>query len=421
MKENHPTQDIKETLSNRLAGKTIVMALCGSVGVVKAPELARLLIRHGARVIPVMSEAARKLIHPDLIHWATGEKVILELNGEVDHVKYCGNCQTKADLFLVYPATANSLSKIACGIDDTVVTTFATTAIGERIPTIIVPAMHLPMYHHPAIQKNIDQLKSYGITVVEPLIEEGKAKIAAIEDLLELVCQKITKKNTCSSPATKELQGKRIIITGGRTIESIDPFRIITNRSSGKMASALATEAIKRGAEVILITGAHNTLYPSEAKIIEVESTQEMAKEIKKALKAPTDWLFSAAAVADWKAKTISSQKISTDHPKLQLTLVPTVKIIDQVKKWNPDCKLVAFRALNSAEENQMIANATNRMQKADADFICLNAIDRKGEGFGSNFNSFFLISKEGTIEKVEHQSKESCAKAIFNFILAKK
>lgn len=414
MINEHPTKDIQETLSNRLSGKTVIMALCGSVGIIKAPELARLLIRHGARVIPVMSKSAAKLLHPHLIEWATGEKAIVELNGEISHVKYCGNTATKADLFLVYPATANSLSKIACGIDDTVVTTFATTAIGEKIPTIIVPAMHQPMYTHPAIQKNIATLESYGITVIQPRLEEGKAKIQSVEMIFDQINAILN-----GSLQEKLLEGKRIVITGGRTCEPIDPFRIITNRSSGKMAKALAEEALSRKAEVVIISGAYNTTYPAGAKLIKVESTQEMAEAIKEAVKEPTDWLFSAAAVADWQVQNFSKEKISTAHKKLEITLIPTVKIIDQIKKWNADLKLVAFRALNEKTESQMLEDATQRMLQANADFICLNTIDKKEEGFESDFNSFSLIAQNGKIEKVGHQTKRACAKAIFNFILA--
>ncbi|MDX1799051.1 MAG: flavoprotein, partial [Candidatus Lokiarchaeia archaeon] len=174
----HPSEEIKGIKSNLLKNKTIILAVTGSIASVEDVKLSRELIRHGAEVIPIMSNSATKIIHPYSLEFATGNKPILELTGKTEHVFYCGKVKKHADLLLISPCTANTISKIAHGIDDNVVTTFATTAIGSNIPIIIVPAMHISMYNHKIVQDNINLLKKNGITFIEPIITSNKAKIA---------------------------------------------------------------------------------------------------------------------------------------------------------------------------------------------------------------------------------------------------
>ncbi len=164
----HPSKDIIGTYSNRLKGKTICVCITGSVAAVNTPSLCRELMRHGAEVLPVMPEAATKLIHPDLLHWSPGNEVVLELTGAIEHIAIAGERPKeygKADLILIAPSTANTISKIACGIDDTPVTTIATTAFGSGTPIIIVPAMHESMYRHPILEENIKKLQNYGVDI----------------------------------------------------------------------------------------------------------------------------------------------------------------------------------------------------------------------------------------------------------------
>jgi phosphopantothenoylcysteine decarboxylase/phosphopantothenate--cysteine ligase len=174
----HPSADIRSTLGTELEGKTIVLGVTGSVAAVKAPDLARLLLRHGADVRPVMSRAATELIHPNLMEWATGHRPITELTGAIEHVDLVGNVPVHADLLLIAPATANTIGKMAAGIDDGPVTTFFTTAFGEGVPVVVVPAMHGPMYDHPFVADNLAKLERAGVRVLLPRLEEGKAKIA---------------------------------------------------------------------------------------------------------------------------------------------------------------------------------------------------------------------------------------------------
>ncbi|MCG7854189.1 MAG: DNA/pantothenate metabolism flavoprotein, partial [Methanosarcinaceae archaeon] len=180
---SHPTLWIHGQKSASLKDRTIVLAVTGSIAAVRVIELARELIRNGADVYAVTTSAAERIIHPDALHYATGHDVITELTGKVEHVEFCG-LKGLADLLLIAPATANTIGKIAHGIDDTPVTTFATTAIGSNIPVIVVPAMHESMYNHPAVTDNIAKLRSWGIRFIDPRLEEGVAKIASNDNIL---------------------------------------------------------------------------------------------------------------------------------------------------------------------------------------------------------------------------------------------
>lgn len=422
MLKDHPTEDIQCQLSSRLKGKKIVLGISGSVAAVRCCDLARLLIRHGADVIPVMSEAACKIIHPELMEWSTGNETITALSGKVEHVMHCGNVPNKADLLLIYPSTANTLSKIACGIDDSPVTTFATTAIGEGIPVLVVPAMHLPMYHHPAVKRNMKQLEADGIQLVSPHISEGKAKAAGPEEVLDAVFKLFSEiQSDLESGPTIEglLTGRKVVITGGRTVEPIDPFRVITNRSSGKMAAALARAAINAGADVTLITGAHNVSYPQEASIIETETTRQMLDAVEKSLKpyqsggnhSEDQPLFiGCAAVSDWMPEAVSDKKIPTSGGKLELTLIPTPKIIDRVRELAPGATLVAFRALSSLNDKEMIQNGFQRLQQAGADLICVNDVGRPDSGFDSDNNRILLVDSEQNSSVIGPSPKSDCA-----------
>lgn len=410
MIKDHPSIDIQGTLSNILKDKKIILAISGSVAAVNSSELARKLIRHGAEVIPVMSSAACSLIHPDLMEWATGNKTITHLTGSVEHVMHAGNVKSKADLMLIYPSTANTLSKIANGIDDTPVTTFATTAIGEGIPIILVPAMHLPMYHHPAVCRNMEQLKKDGIQLIDPTLCEGKAKAATVDTVVETVLSRLSNK--------RRFNKKRVLITSGRTIEEIDQFRIISNRSSGKMGAELAKAALIEGAEVTLVTGAHRVTYPHQTNIIAVESCEEMKDAVEAELsKHSYDIMLAAAAVSDWRPETKSDGKISTDQSSFTLKLIPTPKIIDTVKEISPETFLTAFRAIPADDIHKMRENGYKRLLKANADLIAINPIGEVDTGFESDLNRFELVTKNKQHMTIKKMSKAECALQIVDFI----
>jgi len=221
---SHPAEDIKGARSSILKGKRIVLGITGSIAAVECVKLIRELIRHSAEVIPVMSPEAERIVHPNAIHFAAGRPPITKLTGEVEHVQYCGNRKKKADLLLIAPATANTISKIAVGIDDTPVTTFATTALGSGIPVMISPAMHGSMIKHSIIQENIEKLKSIGVEFIAPREEENKAKIANNDMIVTSVIRRLHKNDMVDS---------RVLIISGSTVEHIDDMRVITNTGTG--------------------------------------------------------------------------------------------------------------------------------------------------------------------------------------------
>ena len=407
----HPSQDIISSSSSELAGKKIVLCLTGSVAVLKTIELARLLMRDGAQVIPVLTESAIKLIGPDLVHWATGNKPVLEITGNIEHVEHAGNVKEKADLILVAPCTANTIGKIASGIDDTCVTTFVTTAVGEKIPVLIVPAMHLPMYDNPIVLENIKKLESIGIKFCFPNLEEGKAKFPEFNKIQASIQSVFNHK--------KILQNKKILITAGRTVEYIDPVRVITNNSTGKMGIALAGKARDFGAEVCVVYGKGSAIVPENIKVIKTDTADQMKNAVEKELSTSKyDIMIAAAAVGDWMPKTFTREKISTHHnSELNLELVPTPKIIDNVKSISPETFLVAFRALHALEEKELLDNAARRMQKARADMICVNDVSKKDTGFEKDTNEIYIITKNQEITHLPLNTKLNIAESILRRI----
>jgi phosphopantothenoylcysteine decarboxylase/phosphopantothenate--cysteine ligase len=407
----HPSKDILGTISEKLKRKRILLCITGSVAAVQCPEIARALMRHGAEVFVVMSPMAQKIIHPYLMEWATGNAVVTELTGKIEHVALAGAREERVDLVLVAPATANTISKIACGIDDTTVTSVVSTAFGSGVPVIIVPAMHESMYKHPILDENISKLKALDIEFVGPRIEEGKAKIAKTREIVDAVIRKLTIK--------KDFFGTKMLITAGPTVEYIDPIRIITNKSSGKMGVAIAEEALCRGANVTLVYGLGTASPPSGVKLISVETTEEMYRAVTSELEAQKyDLVVAVAAAADWTPVKAYSRKISTHKThSLNLKLKPTQKIINSIKKLNPETFLVAFRAEYNLTKEELIESAYKRMQKADADLIVVNDVSKRGVGFRTDTNEVFIVDRDKNVVHVPLTSKQEVAKKILDVV----
>jgi phosphopantothenoylcysteine decarboxylase/phosphopantothenate--cysteine ligase len=411
MLADHPSKDIKGTKGKELTNKRVVLCITGSVAAAECPDIARVLMRHGADVYPVMSPMSQKIIHPYLMEWATGNCVIVELTGRIEHVALAGDHTQRSDLILVAPATANTISKIACGVDDTTVTSIVSTAFGSGIPIIIVPAMHESMYRHPVLIENIKKLKTLGVGFVGPRIEEGKAKIARTTEIVDAVIQRVS--------VTRDFAGSKVLITAGPTVEPIDPVRVLTNRSSGKMGVALAEEALSRGAEVTLVYGLGTATPSAGAKVIQVETTNQMHDAVASELKARKyDVVIAAAAAADWELEKPYSHKISTHRLKeLELKLKPTRKIIDSVKKISPRAFLVAFRAEYKLPKQDLIDSAHSRLLEANADLIVVNDVSKKGAGFATETNEVFIVDKEKAVVHVPLTSKREVAARILDVV----
>ncbi len=411
---SHPSKDIVGTIGEELKEKKIVLCITGSVAAVRCSDIARHLMRHGAEVFTVMSEMARKFVHPYLMEWATGNPVVTELTGKIEHVALAGEHPDKADLILVAPATANTISKIACGIDDTPVTSVVSTAFGSEIPIIVVPAMHESMYRHPIVAENTEKLKAFGVELVGPRIEEEKAKIAETEEILEAVINRLTMK--------KDMAGMRILITAGPTFEHIDPVRVITNKSSGKMGVALARETLNRGADVTLVYGPGKAVPPSDAKVIRVETTEEMHKAVVSELKSEKyDVAVAAAAAADWRPEKSFDYKVSTSSvSELSVKFKPTAKIIDAVRKVCPDIFLVPFKAEHSLSDEELVERGYKRLVEAEADLIVVNDVGRERAGFEVDTNEAFIVDKEKKVVHVPLTTKREVARRIFDVITEK-
>lgn len=371
-------------------------------------------MRHGAEVYTVMSPMAQKIIHPYLMEWATGNHVVTELTGKIEHVMLAGEFPDKADLVLVAPATANTISKIACGIDDTPVTTLVSTAFGSKIPITVVPAMHESMYRHPVVTENVRKLQSLGVEFIGPRVEEGKAKIAETSEIVDAVIGRLTVK--------KDLAGKKVMVTAGPTLEYIDPVRVIMNKSSGKMGVAIVEEALSRGAGVTLIYGPGAAIPPGGAEKISVETTQDMYEAVVSELKSRKyDIVIAAAAAADWAPEKKYEYKVPTrTHTKLTVRLKPTPKIIDAVKKVSPDTFLVTFRAEYKLSDDELVQSAYERLKEAESDLIVANDIGRKGVGFGHDTNEVFIVDADRKVVHVPVATKSKVAKRIFDVIVDK-
>jgi phosphopantothenoylcysteine decarboxylase/phosphopantothenate--cysteine ligase len=381
----------------------IVLCVTGSIAAIESVKLARELRRQGADVKCFMSDDACKIIHPNAMEFATGDKVVLELGGDIEHVKYA-----QADLILVAPATANLISKFAYKIADNPISTLLLTAFGYSTPIIFVPSMHDSMYT--AVGDNIKKVKDEGIVLVEPKKEEGKAKFPNINDIT-LQCLRET--------SDGKLTGKRVIVSGGGTYEEIDSIRGITNRSSGKMGLEIAKEAFIQGADVTFVTGRVEIHIPKLFKRVRVESTEEMRNELVKLL-PENDVFVSAAAVSDFTVERISGvsrDKISSEED-FNLHLTPVSKIINIVKDINPEIFLVGFKAEYNVSEDELISSARKRMKTSKADLMVANDVSSVDAGFGSDKNQVLLVDDRSIA--VPLTSKTEIARKIISKIVEK-
>ena len=418
MKNNnfqHPSKDIVESKGTILRGKTICMCLTGSVAIITSPIVARELMRLGAEVICVMSKAATELINPALMEWATGNKVITNLTGAVEHIYLAGDrpkSVSKADIILICPATANTISKIASGIDDTPVTTVATTAFGSSIPIVIVPAMHESMYKHPILKENENKLREFGIDILRPRISEGKAKIARIDDIIDRVIDILVSK--------KDFEGKKVLVTAGPTREAIDSVRFVSNKSSGKMGIEIAKESAARGAEVVLIAGECRAKLPEYIETIHVISTDDFIKAVKDEISYKNyDFFISAAAISDYKPIECIEGKISSDNvEEIHLNMKLTPKIINVARKKDYNLFIVAFKAETNVSRTDLINKAYDRLVKSELDLIVANDIGREDIGFDSKYNEVYIIDKKKHITHVERNTKRYIASKILDVAL---
>ncbi len=340
-----------------LEGRNVVVGVCGSIAAVRCVELIHELRRMGASVRVVASPASTGIINPQSLAFAAGSPVIDSLTGSVEHVDLCGS-DGWGDVLLLAPATANTIGKMAAAIDDTPVTTCATTALGASMPVVIAPAMHEPMWDHPGVLRAIEDLEEWGVAFVPPRIEEGKAKIAENDAIATAVARAVT---------TQSLAGTSIVVTSGPTTEAIDSVRILTNRSSGRMGRAVARACFVRGASVTLLHDGPDVHY---ATVERVKTGEEMRERAVKHTRT-ADALVSAAAIGDFTVGQIDGKLDSSESHTI--TLEPAPKLLDIVRENRPELPIVGFKAEVGANDEALTAAARSQIDRMEAMFVVAN------------------------------------------------
>ena len=399
------------SISSLLNKKKIILGITGSIAAYKAAGICSKLVKSGAVVYPVMSPNALYFINPITFSAISAKKTIVEQYVNEKKIQHI-SLSHSVDLIIIAPATANTISKLACGICDNFLTT---AVIASYCPVIVAPAMNESMYLNQAVQDNIEKLEKTGkYFFVEPVKgslacgEEGMGKLASEDTIIEKASMLVKYSN--------DLSGKKIIITSGGTREYIDSVRFISNRSSGKMGYELAEEAYFRGAQsVTLITTNKNTIKPHGIETIIVEDTSGMKEEILKRFNQ-SDITIMAAAISDIIPENKFNYKLKKNDDIIsKLKFKENINILKMLSELkNKKQVLVGF----SAESGENIENSKSKISDKNIDMIVLNDISRHDIGFESNFNEVFLIHKNGDFRKLEKNSKRIIARQIFDEIL---
>ncbi len=386
--------------------KNIVVGVSGGIAAYKACDVVSKLKKQGFKIDVIMTKNAQEFVSPLTFQTLSNQKVVTDMfetpsDWNVEHIELA----KKADVFVIVPATANIIGKIANGIADDMITT---TIMATEAKKVIVPAMNTKMYHNPFVQENILKLKRHGYYFIEPVSgllacgDTGKGKMEDPTVIVEELC--------LIANQTKEMAGCKVTVTAGATTEDIDPVRYLTNRSTGKMGYAIAEQAILKGATVVLISGKTNLKPPRGlSKFIEVRSAEEMYQEVKREF-FDTDILIKAAAVADFTPKFFAKNKIKKQDENLVIDLKRTKDIafeMGQLKKSNQ--VMVGF----AAETESVLEHAVQKLKKKNLDFIVSNDLTKSGAGFGTDTNIVNFLFPDGEIEKYDLMQKKEVADRI--------
>ena len=369
----HPSHVIRGRTTQLLHGKRIVIGVSGSIAAVEVPKIVRELIRHGADVKAVMSGEATRIVTPEALEFATGHPPVTQLTGNVEHVTLLGPGEGRADLFLVAPATANSISKMAHGIDDTPVTSCASVALGGRVPMMIAPAMHAHMGVNPAVQENLEKLRSWGVEILFGAAVEGEEKIAGPEEVAAAVLHRLA-----SGPWAR----RHVVVIGGAGRESIDAVRSVTNESSGATAVALANQAHYRGAEVVLWAGALQVPVPPWVRTERWRGVPELLAlaRRRRADLAGAAAILVPAALSDFTVEARSGKIPSKQHETLTLTLRRAPKVLPELRRLAPPpVRLVAFKLEAGRSDRELEEAARELARETRADWVVANDVATMG------------------------------------------
>lgn len=389
-----------------LKGKSVVVGVCGGIAAYKAVDVVSRLKKLGAEVDVIMTASAQKFVTSLTFRSLSHRPVITDMFSEPENwdIKHISLAQ-KADLFIIAPATANILGKLASGIADDML---STTIMATKAPVLIVPAMNYNMYANSVVQQNITRLRGLGYSLMEPdtgMMAEGSSgkgrlpePAAIIEAALDILKPK------------RDLEGLKILVTAGPTREAIDPVRYISNHSSGKMGYAVAEAAADRGAEVVLVSGPVSIEKPKGVEVIDIITADEMYEAVMKHFKS-CDAVVMAAAVADYRAAEAAELKIKKNDDELNLKLIKNKDILKELGRIKGDRILAGF----CAETDHLLENAAGKVKAKNLDFIVANDVTMEGAGFGTDTNIIKILKRDGSVADLPLMSKLSAAHMILD------
>jgi phosphopantothenoylcysteine decarboxylase/phosphopantothenate--cysteine ligase len=389
-------------VAGSLERRHVVLGVTGGIAAYKAAHLVRLLTQSGAEVQVVMTPAALRFVGADTFAALSRRPVysdVFEQPEAVLHVRLA----READIAVVAPATANLLAKLAHGLADDLLTS---TLLEAACPLVLAPAMHSGMWNHAATRQNVGTLVERGVVIVGPAEgplaagDQGLGRMSEPEEILGVVIRELT--------GTQDLAGRRVVVTAGPTHEPIDPVRFLANRSTGKMGFAVAREAARRGAEVTLVTGPTSLPDPRGVEVVRVETADEMAAAVTDRYPR-ADAVVMAAAVADWRPKAPSAEKLKKESGPPSLALEPATDILAMLGKRKERQVLVGF----AAETGDFEDEARRKLAEKNLDLIVVNEVGRPGTGFGSDTNRAAILAREGDDTPLREWTKPELARAI--------
>lgn len=392
-----------------LKGKTVVLGVTGGIAAYKIANLASMLVKQHANVRVIMTQNATNFITPTTFETLTGKKCLVDtfdrnFEFQVEHVSLA----KQADIFMIAPATANVIAKVAHGLADDMLTT---TFLACRSPKYIVPAMNTQMYENPITQDNLNICRKYGMYVIEPASgylacgDTGAGKMPEPETLFEYILQELA--------CEKDLAGKKVLVTAGPTREAIDPVRYITNHSTGKMGYAIARAAARRGAEVILVSGPVDLKAPLGVRLVPVISAKDMFDAVT-SVSAEQDAIIKAAAVADYRPAVVGAEKTKKSDGNMNIELERTDDILAWLGAHRREGQVLCGFSM---ETQNMLENSRVKLDKKNIDLVIANNLKVAGSGFGTDTNVVTMISKQEEIQ-LELLTKEEVAHKILDEIL---
>ncbi len=392
-----------------LNGRRILLGVTGSIAAYKAVEFLRELRKRGAEVQVVMTEAATKFVAPLTFETLSRQPVLLDMftlayGSHIGHIE----ATARADLFVIAPATARTIARLALGLADDFLSCIY---LASRCPILVAPAMDSDMYQHVAVQENLSRLRDRGVHIVGPASGElasgsvGPGRLVEPPEIVEAIERILV--------TARDLADEVVLVTAGPTREPLDPVRYLSNRSSGKMGYAMAEAAAARGARVILVSGPTALSPPQGVDVIHVETAQQMHDAVLAKLTAATV-VIKAAAVADYRPKQVAARKIKKDEAVYEVTLESTPDILAEVGKRKGRRILVGF----AAETEDLVENARKKLQRKNLDLMVANDVSQPGAGFDADTNAVKMLDAQGKVEELPVQSKRSVADRVLDRVV---